>query len=414
MPSSNTHASYGSVAKVFHWLTALLILANIGLGLLATWQADAVQAAGAQPGPEEIARAAWLFSTHKTLGLTVFFVALARIFWALGQTKPGLLNGDHRAEAVLAELVHWLLYGSLVLVPLTGWIDHAATTGFAPIWWPFGQGLPFVPKEPHVAELFATLHYILQWVLIGAIALHVAGAVKHHVIDKDATLRRMLPGRTRGEPTAKQPGHTLPVIGALAVWAVALLGAGYLGWFPSSHDTAPAAQSAQNSPSAAEAGQWQVTSGDLNIAIQQMGQEVTGHFSNWTADITYDETPDAEGVHGAVEVSIDTASLSLGSVTDQATGPDFLASGSFPTANYKATLRQNGDRLNADGILTIRSIEIPLSFPVTLDIDGDNATASGETIVDRRAFGIGDSVIDAGSLAFDVVISFDLTAKRAE
>jgi len=410
MSTSNTAASYGSVAKTFHWLTALLILSNIGFGLVASWQAEAVQAAGAQPSAADLARAAWLFSTHKTLGVTIFFVALARILWAVTQPKPGLLNGDHRAEAILAELVHWLLYGSLVLVPLTGWIDHAATTGFAPIWWPFGQGLPFVPKDPHVAELFATLHYILQWVLIGAIALHVMGALKHHVIDKDATLRRMLPGNTRGEPTAKQPGHALPILGALAVWAVALLGANQLGWFPSTHD-APAAQVTQ---AEAEPGQWQVTSGELSIAIQQMGQEVSGQFANWTANITYDETPDAEGKHGAVEVSIDTGSLSLGSVTDQATGPDFLASGSFPTATYAAVLRQNEDRLVTDGILTIRSIEVPLSFPVTLSIEDDTATASGKTSVDRRAFGIGDSVSDEGSLAFDVVISFDLTATRAE
>ena len=77
-------------------------------------------------------------------------------------------------------------------------------------------------------------------------------------------------------------------------------------------------------------------------------------------------------------------------------------------------MRENEDRLITDGILTIRSIEVPLSFPVTLSIEGDTATASGKTSVDRRAFGIGDSVSDEGSLAFDVVISFDLTATRAE
>ena len=56
------------------------------------------------------------------------------------------MNADQKLERFAAETVHWVLYGALVIVPLSGWISHAAAAGFAPIWWPFGQGLPLVPK----------------------------------------------------------------------------------------------------------------------------------------------------------------------------------------------------------------------------------------------------------------------------
>ena len=174
MALTNTSIRYGGVTKFFHWLTALLILTLIALGLYASDLPHDTQAA--------LTRKAWLFSLHKTLGVTVFFVALARIVWAFTQPKPGLLNADHRLESWLAETVHWVLYGSLVIVPLAGWINHAAASGFAPIWWPLGQSLPFIPKNTTVEHAFGALHVISGKLLIGALILHIAGAVKHHVV----------------------------------------------------------------------------------------------------------------------------------------------------------------------------------------------------------------------------------------
>ncbi|NRB04188.1 MAG: cytochrome b/b6 domain-containing protein, partial [Rhodobacteraceae bacterium] len=129
MQAHNTAQHYGSVAKTFHWLTALLILTLIPTGIIANGLPFETS--------EELARKARLFSVHKTLGVVLFFVALARILWALRQRKPDGLASHNKVEGFAAETVHWLLYGSLVLVPMTGWIHHAATTGFAPIWWPF-------------------------------------------------------------------------------------------------------------------------------------------------------------------------------------------------------------------------------------------------------------------------------------
>lgn len=406
MSLGNTGTSYGAVAKTFHWLIALLILAAIPLGIVANDLAHQVRDPDIASTDAEVARAALLFSMHKTIGVSIFFIALARILWALTQPKPGLLNGDRGLEAWAAETAHWLLYGSLVAVPLSGWVHHAATTGFAPIWWPFGQGLPFVPRDEGVAQVSATLHYILQWVLIATLVAHVGGALKHHVLDGDATLRRMLPGHTAARPTAKQPGRALPFVTALAVWAAALGGAAALGWF------AERDAGAQTVALKAVTSEWQVQEGTLDIAVRQMGSEVTGSFADWTADISYSEIPDAGGRHGDVTVTVSIPSLSLGSVTDQAMGPEYFDAETHPTATFAADLLSTAEGHLAKGTLTIKGQSVPVEMPFTLALDGDTATARGGLSVDRRDFNIGLGTKDEGTLGFTVDISFSLTAKR--
>lgn len=403
MPRHNTASSYGSITKSFHWLTVLLILTIIPVGWFAVDAADEIRADDAAR-EALVWRAAFLFSLHKTLGVTIFFVALARILWALTQRKPGLINGDRPLEAWAAETVHWLLYGTLVAVPLSGWISHAAADGYAPIWWPFGQNLPFVPKSAALVDTAETVHYILQWVLIGAIAAHIIGALKHHIIDKDATLRRMSPGHAIGHPTERQPGHFLSFVSAGAIWAAAFGGAVMLGWFAER----PAPATAQLE--AVESG-WTVQEGTLGIAVQQMGSEVTGRFANWTAEINY-EPADAPGVHGDVKVTIAIGSLTLGTVTQEAMGAQYLNAENHPTAVFEAELEQTGDNHIAKGTLTIRDQTVPVEMPFDLTIDGDTATASGELTLDRREYQIGMETKNEETLGFDVQARFELTATR--
>ena len=407
MSLANTPNSYGALSKGFHWLSALLILTTIPLGIVANDLAQQIRDPAIATTDADAARAALFFSIHKTLGVSIFCVALARILWALTQPRPGLLNGDRTAEARIAETVHWLLYGSLVAVPLSGWVSHAATTGFAPIWWPFGQSLPFVPKDETVAQTAASLHYLLQWVLVGALALHIAGALKHHFIDADATLRRMLPGHNRAIPSRAQPGHALPVLGALAVWAGVLGGAGALGWL------APEGAARRTTALAAVEGDWRVEDGTLTITILQLGAQVTGDFADWTAEIAYSETPGPHGKHGGVSVIVAIPSLSLGSVTDQAMGPGFFDAQTHPTASFEADILATEGGHLARGTLTIKGKTVPVEMPFTLSLQGDRAQAQGRLGIDRRDFGIGLDTMNEATLGFGVEISFQLAATRS-
>lgn len=411
---SNSPTHYGAVAKTFHWATALVILTLIPLGIIT---ADLPYETS-----QQLARKAWLFSLHKTLGVAVFFLALARIAWALVQPRPGLLNAERRAEAGLAHMVHWLLYGSLVAVPLSGWIHHAATTGFAPIWWPFGQSLPFVPQSESLSETAAGLHYVLQWVLTGAIGLHVAGALKHHFIDRDATLLRMLPGKRPALPRLSQAhGGALPLVAALLIWAAAIGTGSAFGLYAQPHEeiaaVQPAALPQAGNPAPAQQGDaplWAVQDGTLGITVRQFGSEVTGSFANWEATIAYDPEAPANA-RGQVEVSVAIPSLTLGSVTKQAMGADFFHAEEYPRAVFAAELTEGVDEiLLATGTLTLRGTEVPVELPVDLHIENGTATASGTLTLDRRDFGIGDNMTDEGQLAYPVEVRFELTANRTD
>lgn len=408
MSLSNTARSYGTVTRSFHWLTALLIFTVIPLGLTANGLAHDINDPAVATTEADLARAAFLFSLHKTIGLTIFFLALARILWALTQTKPGLLNGEKRVEAWAAETVHWLLYGSLLLVPMTGWIHHAATTGFAPIWWPFGQTLPFVPQDADVAATFAGLHMVLERVLVAALFLHIAGALKHHFVDRDFTLRRML-SSGRDAPEPPQSRHSaLPPATAVALWAVAIGIGAAIGAYDSHAARAPDAAQLADVQS-----DWEVQDGRLDIVVQQLGNPVTGSFADWTAAIQFEEI-EQPGPAGSVDVTVAIGSLTLGSVTSQALGGDFFDAEMFPTANFAGEITLTEDGYVASGPLTIRGVTLPVELPFTLDVTEDVASMEGVLTLNRMDFGIGaTSQPGESNLGFEVEVRVALSAQRS-
>ncbi|MEL7178843.1 MAG: cytochrome b/b6 domain-containing protein [Pseudomonadota bacterium] len=395
MSGTQATTTYGTVTKSFHWLTALLILTVIPLGAIANRLPYETN--------EQLAFKAQLFSFHKTLGLIVFGVALARIIWALTQTKPAPLHPERKAETMLAELVHWLLYISLVAVPLTGWIHHAATEGFAPVLLPISQELPFVPNDESIAKLFAGLHWVWSKIMVGAILLHIAGALKHQIVDKDATLRRMWFGRSEAtEGTHK--GNLAAPIAAIGIY-IAATAAGAAGGLYNKTSVATAANLA------AVSSEWTVSEGEIALTVTQFGNQVTGGFDEWTAAITFDEN--ATGVLGNVETTIAIGSLQIGSVTDNALGTDFFNVGTFPTAVFAADITaDSADGYLAEGTLTIKDITAPITLPFALVIDGESAEMTGSVVIDRRTFNIGRSIDDESNLAFAVAVDIALTATR--
>ncbi|MFQ6548769.1 cytochrome b/b6 domain-containing protein [Aestuariibius sp. 2305UL40-4] len=398
----NTDIRYGGIAKTFHWTVMLLIATLIPLGIYASNLAHLAEADPAAYG----ARAGFWFSLHKTLGIILFGVAVLRILWSLIQKKPVPLHPKRRVETFLAETVHWLLYASLILVPLAGWVSHAASTGFAPIWLPIGQDLPFVPKSYTLEQLAGHLHIIFERVLIFALALHVIGALKHHFIDRDATLRRMWFGWTElPQLSTLRPDHgRAPVIATVVVYVAALgIGAG-LGMYDVS--AAPRPDVAESNRASA-GGNWAVEAGSLSITVEQFGSPVNGQFNDWTAEIEFDEGTGT----GAVEVSIDIGSLTLGSVTQQAMGSDYFDVETHPRAVFDAViLPGEGDGTYfADGTLTLKGIEAPVMLPFTLSIADGTAQMQGETVLDRRNYGIGSGESDPG---FEVGVTIELTARE--
>lgn len=397
MSINNTLSDYGGVTKVFHWLTALLMFTVIPLGVVANnlpFDTDA-----------QLAFKAQLFSFHKTLGIILFAVATLRILWALTQRKPSDMHPERLMESGLAALVHWLLYISLVVVPLSGWVHHAATTGFAPILLPIGQDLPLVPKSEAVASLFARLHWLWTKILVGAILLHILGALKHHIIDKDATLRRMWFGATELPEFIGQTPHKRAPMVAFALYIGATGIAGAAGLLSHSEHSQPAVALEE------VASDWAVLDGNIDIEISQLGSAVRGSFAEWTSQITFDQDA-TNGEAGSVTTVIAIPSLTLGSVSAQAMDRDFFDADTFPTAEFVATILLEDGQYSANGTLAIKGNSVPITLPFTLRTDDDLAEMTGEITLDRRDFLIGQSMADESSVGFDVKVSLRVLARR--
>lgn len=393
MSLRSSATSYGLVARLLHWLVALLILFTATLGLRMVRLPTGSDA--------EATLAAGFYSLHKTVGVALFFIVLCRLVWALFDRRPAPVHPERRLETALARLVHGLLWGAMIVMPVSGWLFHAATDGFAPILWPLGQSLPFVPKSPAVAASFRAIHDLSAWLLLIAIALHVAGAAKHALLERDGTLARMTTGRPAGSDADASP--TLrPILLACLVW---------LGLIAAALLTAPAPDQAASPATAGatiEASNWQVTDGTLTFAVGQLQAGVRGTLANWTAAIDYD--PDKRS--GQVTVEIPLSGMSVGSVTPQAAAAEFFDVARFPTAHFAASIADKGGQLAATGTLTLKGRTVPVTLPFALTLDGGKAHASGQVALDRRDFGIGPSYKDETTVAFAVTVAFDLTAQR--
>ena len=170
---------YGRVAMVFHWAIALLILANWPLGHFA----EAIEA--------DLGRN--LVPLHKSIGLTILGLSVARLGWRLAHRPPPLPASLPRWRARMAGVVHGALYVLIIAVPVAGWLRTSPNA--YPLKW---FGLVELPKFPiakgsAAAEAASSGHALLGWALLLLVVVHVAAALHHHFRLRDSVLRRMLP-----------------------------------------------------------------------------------------------------------------------------------------------------------------------------------------------------------------------------
>ena len=179
MQLRNTSSTYGAVAKFLHWSIVILIISQYVI----------IEAAEELPdGPDKFAGIA----NHKSIGMLVLGLALARIAWkfANGRNPPPVPMP--RAQRIAAAAGHGLLYVLILLQPLTGWL--MSSTGGHPTsffgWFEF----PMLAAENHdVHEFYEEVHETVFLALVTVAALHALAALFHHFVQKDDTLRRMLP-----------------------------------------------------------------------------------------------------------------------------------------------------------------------------------------------------------------------------
>ena len=183
---------YSRTAIWLHWIIAGLIIVNLLLGLYHEDFAKPV-------------RATMMF-WHKSIGITVLLLTLARLAWRLTHRPPPFDPVMKRWETGLATLIHWLFYAFLVAIPLSGWI--MSSTNGKPISFYGLFNVPLAPLRGHDAhETFEELHEILGKAMIGLILLHVAGALKHHFEGHRHLIGRMAPWAWRGPAPGAPPAQ---------------------------------------------------------------------------------------------------------------------------------------------------------------------------------------------------------------
>jgi cytochrome b561 len=181
---------YTKLAMVFHWLIAAFIIVNLCL----VWFVDDM--------PKTDQRT--MIDLHKSIGITVLGLAILRLLWRFANPPPAYPPSYKPWERHAAHAAHWVLYGLIFLLPLTGWIHDSAWKG-APthplnLFWviPWFRIGAIANQDPatkdQIHSLFFQFHAALAYVLYAVFAVHVAGALKHQFFDKQREFQRMLPG----------------------------------------------------------------------------------------------------------------------------------------------------------------------------------------------------------------------------
>ncbi len=399
---------YSPVAMALHWLIAALIVLEIGLG----WRMEG------PPGAVTFA----VYQLHKSIGIMILLLTLVRLGWRLTHRPPTPETGKPW-ERGLAAVVHLGFYGLLLAIPLSGWlIVSASRTGidtvlFGLIPFPHIPGIPGLEpaSKAAVEDAAETAHRLLGWALYGLLALHVLGALKHHLVDRDHGLARMLPG-----PRKVSLADIRLVATALIVAGVAIVAATY-PWtssasrsvaaatpqqplqdagapttevpIPAPTQTAPteAVAAAVEAPDTAPS-RWRARAADSRVTFSttQSGSPIRGRFRDWSADIVF--SPEALEA-SRVRVTIDMTSFA----TEDSDSQGVLGGAEwFDVANHaRATFTANrfrslgGDRYEARGTLRLKGVSSPATLRFTLTIEGDTARMTGTTTLDRTAFGVG-------------------------
>ena len=186
---STTTTRYTNVAIALHWAIALLVIGNLVLGL----QLESFK------GIDRFA----MYQLHKSFGISVLLLTVARIAWRLSHRPPPYEATLKSWERRAATATHSAFYVLLIALPLTGWIMVSASK------WNIPTKLFGIVGWPHIAPIHAAdaaaraniegvsnqTHELIAYTMIALVLLHILGAIKHVVVDGDGTVARMIPGR---------------------------------------------------------------------------------------------------------------------------------------------------------------------------------------------------------------------------
>jgi cytochrome b561/polyisoprenoid-binding protein YceI len=403
---------YSLIAIFLHWAIAALLAFQIAVG-------SALEDLGA--------RGFALFQLHKSIGITILALTVARVVVRYTRPRPAPVEGGW--QGALAKGVHGGLYLFMLGAPLTGW----ALVSTAKVKVPtlvFGIiPLPHLPLPAGANDPALAAHALLAWVGIALFALHVAGALRHHILLRDGLLWRMMPARSPlllvALPGLIAAGFLLGrlILPAPAPKAAAAQEKILTVEEQSPTDTTAVADNAVNAAPPAEVENsaaepvgpppaWTVQpGGTIGFSVGNGGDTIRGSFSRWTAKIVMDphhpETAD-------LRVEIDLASASVGDAYQDGmlAGDEFFGVAAHPKAVFtvKGAEKTGANSYRASGTLTLKGASEPQAIRFTLSGVGAKRKVTGSASIARAAFGVGNGESSTG-LDPKVALNFRFNAK---
>ncbi|SCW55303.1 Cytochrome b561 [Sphingobium faniae] len=413
-----------SLAAIFlHWTIAVLLAFQISVG----WALHDLGARGFA-----------LFQLHKSIGITILLLTLARIAARYWKPRPAPAEGGW--QGALAKSVHGGLYLFMLGAPLTGW----ALVSTAKVKVPtliFGViPLPHLPLPMDMHEWTEGGHELFAWIGVALFLLHVAGALRHHLLLRDGLIWRMMPARS---------SFWLILLPALMLGGLAL-GKAILPVPPPQAEAAqPAAanvmEAEEDTPApvenqmeaaveaaadnaAAQAGNaaapeeqkpvgpppaWNVQPGGrIGFSVGNDGEMIRGDFAKWTAKIAMDpDHPDSADIR----VDIDLASASVGDAYQDGMllTDEFFGVAAHPSARFvaKGAEKTGANSYRASGTLTLKGVSRPQSIRFTLSGSGGTRKIAGSATIVRAPFGVGSGGSSTG-LDPRVSVDFSFSAIR--
>jgi cytochrome b561/polyisoprenoid-binding protein YceI len=398
MPLFSTPDKFGFIHKTLHWVMGILIIMNLMIGYRMGMM---------EPSPDKI----YVVYFHKSWGILILMLACLRLIVRLGTRRPDPEPTLKKWEIDLSRIVHFLLYVAFFAMPLSGWIMSSGGKYPVPFFGLFNMP-DIVPRSAGLSGAARQVHDTLAVVILGLLFLHFSGAAKHHVIDRDNTLRHM---------TWDRMNYVMGIV-LLGILGAFYLVPVYLKFVAPEYEPSPQAvhQEAQASPVTqvpqTESSQWIVDGSvsTIKFTATQSGAPFDGEFKNFTAVIVFDP----ETVTGHVDVGIPINQMTTGSERDAEIGkPDWFDVENFPMARFKAESFEKiaANQYVAHGTLTIRGVAKALDLPFTLDIQEGapkQVEMKAEITLNRLDFGIGqgewqktDMIADAVTISIYVKAS---------
>ena len=396
-------ARYNTVAVALHWAIALIIVGNIAGGVFM------------HNLPNSSPIKFDLYQLHKSFGLAVLALSLARLGWRLTHKVPALPERTPAWQRLGARAAHWGFYALMIATPLAGWAMVSVSPTDIPTYL-FGvipvPHLPFfagVADRAAAEDLFAEAHEYLAFAMLGLLALHIGAALKHRFLDRDSVLQSMAMA-TRREWA-----------GFAVILAVLGFGAAVYALAPATGGAAVAQEAAGLQPEAEGAGaaNWTVDydASRLGFSGMENDQAVEGAFSDFAAEIYFD--PDDLDASWIL-VAVAPGSAATGdSIRDSILpGGEWFNVNAYPAATFVSRdIRQTGEgAYEARGALSIKQFTREIVLPFTLEIDGDKARATGGVDLIRTDFGLGeaDAWLETDGVALEARVDVEIVAVRNE